>query len=358
MAETSDSTAKRRRLDDEDAATNKCVYVKVKGAASVDEIPLQDLLQAKSVAVLRDFAKNKNKRKLDQLDANDLRVYRTEDAFLRGEVQLTAGTKLSILLDGNSDTTPFFIDYDEPQPLVAGSDQMQQLMTMMQEQSRTQQSFMRILGERLILPQTVEREDATGYAESEWSRRCAEKTGGDRRCQILKYLYPNEQNSEQKFRGVAAHIILRSNGISAQLMGFHVHDVKNSLFLLKDLELEFQAGNFSLLPTGVTANGPGAEFQVFVSESLRPHRVKVYQKGREVKEQATLRVQGRRLKYSHLHEQKVRLNPVPSMSALAAKARRAHLKHNELPDPFKEEWWHNFTAGCGTFADRIQLLLR
>ena len=117
MAETSDSTAKRRRLDDEDAATNKCVYVKVKGAASVDEIPLQDLLQAKSVAVLRDFAKNKNKRKLDQLDANDLRVYRTEDAFLRGEVQLTAGTKLSILLDGNSDTTPFFIDYDEPQPL-------------------------------------------------------------------------------------------------------------------------------------------------------------------------------------------------------------------------------------------------
>ena len=227
---------------------------------------------------------------------------------------------------------------------------------MSRDQARKQESFMRVLAERLILPQTVEREDATGYSESAWSSRCAANTGGDRRCQILKNLFPTEQSSETKFRGVAEHIILRRNAVSAQLMNLHVHDVKNSLFLLKDLELEFQANNFSLLPTGVTANGPGVEFQVFVSQALQKQRVKVYDERRQPEHQATLRVQGRRLYYEELHERKVRISPVPSMAALAVKARRAHLKHEELPDPFQDKWWHNFSNECVTFQSRIQLL--
>ena len=100
MPEAPASAAKRPRLDGDKPAY---VYVKVKGAASVDEIRFEDLPEPKSVAGLLGFTKNCNKRKLNHLDASDLRAYRAED----GEVQLNSGTRIASILDGNSDTNPF-----------------------------------------------------------------------------------------------------------------------------------------------------------------------------------------------------------------------------------------------------------
>ena len=150
-----------------------------------------------------------------------------------------------------------------------------------------------------------------------------------------------------RFPAVAEHIVPKGQATVAANWGFHCTDKRNGIFLLRDLELKYQAGRLSLIPTE-PAKDDEVKLQIYVSDSLKSEQIFTRGQG-----QAKQPVQGvlpdgdgraHSLCFGDLHNRTIRLSPAPYMRALFLKADMAHKKCPELPNPFDLK--SNYIEGC------------
>eukprot|EP00971_Amphidinium_carterae_P351370 6492078-Amphidinium_carterae.1 len=160
-------------------------------------------------------------------------------------------------------------------------------------------------------------------------------------CMVLSSLFPEMSTAAgswpNKIAAVAEHIYPKSASHSADsYWSLKVWDPRNGIFLLKDLELKFQSGKWSLIPMDSRIDIEGQQwysFQIHVCNDLMHVPITYYKKGVPVGKRTPVRVERQPLLYRRLHLQVIYLRNKPFLRSLWAKAYAAHLRHNELPNP-------------------------
>ena len=170
---------------------------------------------------------------------------------------------------------------------------------------------------------------------------------GTSSCVILGQLFSSSTHEQEKycsrfFRAVAEHIVPKAQWTVAVNWGFQATDARNALFLLKHVELKYQAGHLSLIPDQFQA--PAGEDRVrLVVEISKAHMDTIIRyKGHRDGEYYDQPVWGRKngvgeltmLRFGDLHGETISVHPRPHMRALFLKADMAHRQHPELTSPF------------------------
>eukprot|EP00971_Amphidinium_carterae_P338962 6476530-Amphidinium_carterae.1 len=133
-------------------------------------------------------------------------------------------------------------------------------------------------------------------------------------CTILHQFDPTLSRSagyyRNKIEAVAEHIFPKRDSQKADdHWEFDVWDAANGIFLLKDLELKFQAGKWVLIPDRLE---PELEspyvFKVHVLESLRRTCITYYDQMRRPAERAKVKDNhGKVIRYSDIHNLEIKL---------------------------------------------------
>ena len=98
-------------------------------------------------------------------------------------------------------------------------------------------------------------------------------------CTVLSQLFP-QSYLYYWFPAVSEHIVPKGQWQLAKGLGFKVSDSRNGLLLLKHLEKTYQAGKWTLIPTGNHANG--VELKIYVSNDLKAKQIE-YEDGTVVR---------------------------------------------------------------------------
>lgn len=172
-------------------------------------------------------------------------------------------------------------------------------------------------------------------------------------CTVLSQLFPQSDLSYW-FPAVSEHIVPKGQWQFAKGLGFEVSHSRNGLLLLKHLEKTYQAGKWTLIPTGNHANG--VELKIYVSNDLKAKQIE-YEDGTVVCGKRGAKGRLKHLTFGDLHEKTICVHPPPYMCSLYLKAQMAHGEYEELPNP-----WHcaeNYEKQCGAMKEELfQRLLR
>lgn len=166
-------------------------------------------------------------------------------------------------------------------------------------------------------------------------------------CAILSSLYPHLQRYARPtdwrpyFAAVAEHIYPKRGADEASKhLRLNVWDPANGIFLIRDLELKYQAGDLMILP--LRHDLQGFPLKIYVKEDLRGQyilhqgkdgnlsgeRVQVWNKREHWKD----------LTFGDLHQKVFRMPKRPSMRSLFSKAMASRHRNAELPNPLSPEW--------------------
>ena len=135
---------------------------------------------------------------------------------------------------------------------------------------------------------------------------------------------------------VCEHIIPRKDADVARKLGFGKDDPQNGLPLFGHLEKTYQAGCWSLMPAD--QSGFFVEFTIYVSDELR-HETFKYRDGTVVaacpmhRSYSYYSRSNEELTFGHLHGKTIRMQKHPYARSLFVKAKMAHSRHQELPNP-------------------------
>ena len=170
-----------------------------------------------------------------------------------------------------------------------------------------------------------------------------------RYCIVLSQLFPC-QKPDYWFPAATAHIVPRQQWQTANLCGFQATDARNGLPLLKDLELKYQAGHFTVIPTGVFVDD-AVQLEIHVAGS--PKDVWIRYRERDGCDNGQVKglkrnVRGTslcNLRFGDLDKKTIVVRPKPYMRALYLKANMAHDQHpHDLPHPSR--YLDRYTSDC------------
>ena len=156
------------------------------------------------------------------------------------------------------------------------------------------------------------------------------------------------------FPAVAEHIVPQGQAAVASNWGFHYTDKRNGIFLLRDLELKYQAGRFSLIPVEPPKND-SVRLRVWVSNELKSEPICDKRQGTREQVRGVLRGSYYRqpLTFGVLDRCVICLKPAPYMRALFLKADMAHKKCPELPNPFDDDVKSRYIDGCHAMKEEL-----
>ena len=187
---------------------------------------------------------------------------------------------------------------------------------------------------------------------STWSKN-VKAHYGQKCCTVLSQVFP-QTHASWWFPAVSEHIVPKGQWQVASKLGFEVSNSRNGLLLLKHLEKTYQAGKWTLIPTGNHAKG--VELKIYVSNDLKTKSIQ-YEDGKAVCGKCHRKDKPRPLTFDDLHEKTISVNPAPFMRSLYLKAEMAHGEHNELPNP--RDFTQNYEKRCDAMkAVLLQRLLQ
>lgn len=313
------------------------VYVKLKGQPPA---PYSARTESTVAHILVKVRKMENIR----VGAAKLSMYLNEAQLLTEQNPLPRDQKIRDI-QGNTFANPFVVDYVDP--LTSGDvmelltsieskqDSMAQVQgAMAQVQGAMAEAFTN-LGK--IRPVT-ESAAATETRGTDWNGKVMEHFQCNRSCVVLAALFPQVpkprwfgqdpefRRSQTAFPAVATHIVPKGQIIVGQFWNIDVHAPTNGLPLLRHLERTFQAGLWTMIPTGYR------NFKLFVSDALKDVEIKYYGSVGEP-EHGVQKENGEPLFFRDLHEREITINTTVSYRALYLKAQMAHCVNTELPNP-------------------------
>ena len=198
-------------------------------------------------------------------------------------------------------------------------------------------------------------------------RRHFQLPNGELVCSVLSHMYADtmirahswcrRKGWGSPFPAVAEHIVPESQPGAAAAFGLEVCDPCNGFPLLKHIELMYQEGKLSIMPSGQQPDENGVELVVHVSNRFHEEAVQYKQDQmppRQIPKDPDVQVyignRRHRLTWGDLHEKTFRMSKPPSMRALYQKAKMAWeqtQKHGGgIPDPTLEENFVKFVQHC------------
>ena len=195
---------------------------------------------------------------------------------------------------------------------------------------------------------------------------------GELVCSVLSHMYADTMIQAHEwcqskgwgspFPAVAEHIVPESQPGAAAAFGLEVCDPCNGLPLLKHIELMYQEGKLSIMPSGQPTDANGVELVVHVSQRFHGEAVQYIQDRtppRQIPKDPDVKVyignRRHRLTWGDLHEKTFRMSTPPSMRSLYQKAKMAgeqtHKHGGGIPNPTLEENFVNFLRHCSKLGD-------
>ncbi|CAE7657786.1 TRR2 [Symbiodinium microadriaticum] len=195
---------------------------------------------------------------------------------------------------------------------------------------------------------------------------------GELVCSVLSHMYADTMFQAHEwcrskgwgspFPAVAEHIVPESQPGAAAAFGLEVCDPCNAFPLLKHIELMYQEGKLSIMPSGQPRDANGVELVVHVSQRFHREAVQYKQDRtppRQIPKDPDVQVyignRRHRLTWGDLHEKTFRMSTPPSMRSLYQKAKMAweqtHKHGGGIPNPTLEENFVNFLRHCSKLGD-------
>jgi len=171
-----------------------------------------------------------------------------------------------------------------------------------------------------------------------------------RYCIVLSQLFPC-QKPDYWFPAATEHIVPRQQWQTAKFCGFQATDARNGLPLLKDLELKYQAGHFTVIPTGVFVDD-AVQLEIHVAGSHKDVWIRHRERDgcdngqvKGLKRNARGTTSLCNLRFGDLDKKTIVVRPKPYMRALYLKADMAHDQHpHDLPHP--SQYLDRYTNDC------------
>ena len=221
------------------------VWVHVKGGERALKISTKEQDDVNDV-----LKKTQTEVCLTQVRADLLKLYPSAEAKEQGERAFLSSTLVRDIVGGRSESSAFYVEYPDASgaPLTETREMLKALKNV---EEKLEVLVQMSPANFRILP--VPDDFQSSLRDGTWSKKVKAHYQVDY-CTVLSQLFPQSDLSYW-FPAVSEHIVPKGQWQFAKGLGFEVSHSRNGLLLLKHLEKTYQAGKWTLIPTGNHANG-------------------------------------------------------------------------------------------------------